>query len=41
VEVFARNVSGCELLHDGVHLPAQSVYFAFGLSGVAVPNAFF
>jgi hypothetical protein len=41
VDVFSRNVSGCELLHDGVYLPAQSVYFALRLSEAAGPKAFF
>ena len=41
VNVFPRNVGGCEVLHDGVSLPAQSAYFALGLSEAAVPKAFF
>lgn len=41
VDVFSRNVSGCELLHDGVYLPAQCVYFALGLSEAPGPKAFF
>src|SRR5215475_6107733 len=41
VDVFARNVGGCEVFHDSVHLPAQSFYFALGLSEAAVPKAFF
>src|SRR5262245_66374481 len=39
VDVFSRNVSSSERLHDA--LPAQSIYFALGLSDAVVPKAFF